>query len=182
MPQRGLLHGSCLVLISLLYSVGCFAAVQANAPHMRRNTSVFTIPSVPDILAARPPVPSFCSTTPRTAHHIILSKHTTTHTLPSPSLSPSRGEKSRVMASVATSVCRNAARVVLSVRRPLVAPSRLVVPAEPTAGIRALSYAHDGGQGGAPWSGHGDDGEGYGVMGRTDRPRRRVVERRPGDW
>ncbi|CAM9518110.1 unnamed protein product [Ectocarpus fasciculatus] len=82
----------------------------------------------------------------------------------------------------AVSVCRNAARAVLSVRRPLVAPARLVVPAAPAAAVRALSYAHDGGQGGAPWSGHGDDGGGYGSMGRSDRPRRRVVERRPGDW
>ncbi|CAN0203139.1 unnamed protein product, partial [Ectocarpus sp. 6 AP-2014] len=89
--------------------------------------------------------------------------------------------KTLVMSSM-TSACRNATRAVLFARWPLIAPARLVVPVAPGAAVRALSYTQDGGQGGVPWSGHGDDGGRHGVTGRSHRPQRRVVERRPGDW
>eukprot|EP00752_Nemacystus_decipiens_P006733 g6054.t1 len=77
------------------------------------------------------------------------------------------------------------------VARAFVNAKALVAAGLPSATFRALSYEGAGwqsggggrgrGGGGAPWSRHGGGGD-LGMMGGSDRPPRRVIERRPGDW
>ncbi|CAN0292350.1 unnamed protein product [Pylaiella littoralis] len=80
-------------------------------------------------------------------------------------------------------VCRHAARTVFkSVRTTtMIAPAMIAKGPSSfvtTTAVKGLSY-ESGGQGQSPWSGHGGGGD---MMGGSDRPPRRVVERRRGDW
>lgn len=87
-------------------------------------------------------------------------------------------------------VCRCATRTMFkNVRTTTATATTMVANALPTppvaapcataAAVRALSY--EAGRPGqqSPWNGHGGGGEWDGGRGR---PRRRPIERRPGDW
>eukprot|EP00903_Cladosiphon_okamuranus_P010799 g10202.t1 len=83
---------------------------------------------------------------------------------------------------VMSSISRHVARTVFNVR------ALVGGPGVPCLTARALSYTgwqsrgRGGGGAGAPWGGHGGGGDDGAMAGWSDRPPRRVIERRPGDW
>jgi len=76
------------------------------------------------------------------------------------------------------SACRLAAKTLFN-ERMLGARAARALANAPVVGLRALSSSYGGG---APWTRHGGGGDDGGMMGVPERPPRRVIERRPGDW